>query len=222
MPGPGAVRQVDLGDGLNVVLSAPMSVGQGTNAVVVGNDANKPTRAKLALLAVGGTVSGTRDFPESWLPLIPPAPPQAMGMAPMGIAPRLPVYFDAATRSIFVLAAKGLVAFTGASVDVKTVPYPEGWYAATCAPNVQIFNLELSRRIALFGARRPQEELLLVCPAQGYLALDLATQAFTAVPLPGVGEVNTRAASGEVNDYLFASNTDTPKLDTFRHFIHFR
>ena len=59
MPGPGAVRQVDLGDGLNVVLSAPMSVGQGTNAVVVGNDANKPTRAKLALLAVGGTVSGT-------------------------------------------------------------------------------------------------------------------------------------------------------------------
>ena len=215
----GAALQIDLGDGLTSLLSAPVGLGQGVNAVVVGNDANKPTRAKLALLAANFSVSGTRDFPASWIPLVPPAQAAPGG----GVLPggggafqigRLPVFFDAATRTFLALAkkddgsAQGFVSFSGAPLTPKELPFPAGWFAATCAPNVQLFNLELSRRVALFGGKRAQEEVLAACPAQGYLALDLATQQFAAVPLPGVGEANTRASSGEVNDYLFASNTD--------------
>lgn len=210
----GAILQVDLGDGLNVLLSAP-----NLNAVIVGNDANKPTKAKLAILGNGGTVTGTRDFPASWIPLLPPAPSQqqsgpgqAQGPGVAGL--RLPVFSDAATRAIYVLArkedgsAQGMIAFSGAQFTPKELPFPAGWYAATCVPNLALLNLELSRRMAMFASKRPHEEILTPCPAQGYLALNLATQEFAAVPLPGVGEVNTRAASGEVNDYLYASNTD--------------
>ena len=212
--------QIDLGDGLNVPLSFPSAAGQGVTVLVVGNDANKPTRAKLALLGNNFSVTGTRDFPASWIPLLPPAQPPAPG-APGGgagqggfAALRLPAFFDAATRTYYVLAkmddgsAQGFVAFSGAQLSSKEIPFPAGWYAATCSPTLQISTLELSRRIAVFGSKRVNTEVQAVCSSQGYLALDLTTQAFAAVPLPGVGEVNTRAASGDVNDYLFASNTD--------------
>ncbi len=229
-PGAGGAPglQIDLGDGLTSVLSFPVGVGQGVTALVVGNDANKPTRAKLALLGANFAVTSTRDFPASWLPLVPPAQPAGApggggggfpgqpGGGPGGFvaAFRLPTFYDAPTRSLFVLArkddgsAQGLVAFSGPQLAAKAIPFPAGWFATTCSPNVAIYNLELSRRLAMFGSKRAVEEVLAACPAQGYLALDFATQTFSAVPLPGVGEVNTRAASGEVNDFLFASNTD--------------
>ena len=223
-PGPGGALglQIDLGDDLTSALSFPVGVGQGATALVVGNDASKPTRAKLALLGANFAVTSTRDFPASWLPLVPPAQPAGApggggpggGPGGFGAAFRLPSFYDAATRSLFVLArkddgsAQGLVAFSGPQLAAKAIPFPAGWFATTCSPNVAIYNLELSRRLAMFGSKRAVEEVLAACPAQGYLALDFASQVFTAIPLPGVGEVNTRAASGEVNDFLYASNTD--------------
>ncbi|MCC6537831.1 MAG: hypothetical protein IT162_09795 [Bryobacterales bacterium] len=218
--GPGGLT-VDLGDGLNVVLSAPVGVGQGTAAVVVADSATVPTKAKLALIQ-GTAAPETRDLPAGWLPLLPPvtaaggagpgAGPGAGGGGGAAAAFRLPTFFDAATRSFYLLArngaAQGLVVFSGPTLAAKELPFPEGWYAATCAPQFPINSLELSRRLALFGARRPEEEVRAICPAQGYLTVDLAAQTMAAVPLPGVGQVNTRAANGDVNDFLFASNTD--------------
>jgi uncharacterized protein (TIGR03437 family) len=223
----------DLGDGLNKALSLPVGLGQQSFGLIVGDSTDKPTRAKLAILNQRAEVTETRDFPAGWAPLLAPeqqagaGPGQGPGPGP-GPGPipggpggvnlqarlRLANTFDALTRTLFVLARKpdnsahAMVAFSGASLDAKLIEFPAGWFAANCSPQIALFPLELSRRLALFGAPRPEDAALNPCAATGFLVIDIAAQSIRAIPLPGAGQVNTRLAAGDINDYLFASNSD--------------
>ncbi len=239
LPGGGQnaiIPVIDLGDGLKAPLSPSINIGQQRFAVVVGDDAAKPTKAKLAILDPRGAVLETRDFPEGWLPMIPPAAaattpvpggggqpgPGGPGLpgpggGPGGQLPRftLPFSFDATTRALFVLSrnpdgsAHSMTSFTGPQLQARTIGLPSGWFVASCQPQIPLFNLELSRRLALLGSVTAETEVTPACLSQAFLLLDIATQQFTAVPLPGQGNINVAGAVGDVNDYLFGTSSDS-------------
>lgn len=205
--------EIDLGDGLKYVLSAPAGVQQAGLAVVVGDDENAPRRAKVALINLRGEVIETRDFPAGWVPLVPPAPaaPPAGGQVPG--APnrfRVSTSFDAPSRTLYVLSRKAdnsahAIAAFGESASV--IEFPQGWFAATCTARVPLFHLELSRRLALIADKSSATELRNPCPGQGFLVFDIARQSTEVVPLPGAGQINAPQAA-DMNDYVFSSNTD--------------
>ncbi|MBI3683384.1 MAG: IPT/TIG domain-containing protein [Acidobacteria bacterium] len=218
-----ATLRIDLGGGIDQILAPPVNLGQGQIAVIVGDDENNPKKAKVAILNNQGEVTGSRDFPESWVPLVTPLPPQGPGVPgggpgglPGGVAGpairnRVSFYFDAQTRTFYVLSRKaddsahGLTAF-GAN-DVKPIPTPDKWFIAGCAPNAQVLSIETTRRIALLGSTTAERDFKQACPANAFLVLDLAAQQFTAVELPGQGQVNVSARADDMNDFLLAANT---------------
>lgn len=208
------VATIDLGDGLNQVLSTGTMVGPQQNAFVVGDDAERPTRAKLAVLNGRGDVMFSRDFPAKWVVLMGPLPANLGGQqTPANLARlRSTVYFDQTSGALVVMArnaetgAHGFVSFVNADrTDVKVSAFPDGWYAATCVTQVRLFNLELSRRLALFGAARPQDAIATPCVAQGFITLDLQSLEARAASMPGQGQANVQTAN-EVNDYVYVSN----------------
>jgi hypothetical protein len=209
---------VDLGGGLNVILSPILGIGNNTRAVLVGDKANTPTTAKLALLNPQNEVTATRDLPEGWLPLMPPVP--VIQVPPGGTPPQItPVSralltFDNNTRALYILSRKsddsadGLISFTGAELERKTTPFPEGWFAASCTVNLNFYSVELARRLVLFASSKPEKSIAQVCGARGFLMLDLPTGNVTEVPLPAVGQLNAGNAAGEINDFIYGNNTD--------------
>jgi hypothetical protein len=100
----------------------------------------------------------------------------------------------------------GLVVVTADAI--KAMPFPDGWFAAACSPNVPLFNLELARKAVLFGTNAAESEIRNPCPALGYLVLDLTAQTLAAVKLPGSGHLNVTGGSGDLNDFIFGANTD--------------
>ena len=220
--GAGAAAGVPAGlqvniDGLTSVL-AFTQINQGRVAVIVGDSADEPTRAKMAVVALGsGEVVMTKDFPEGWLPLLgeqnPARPPAGGVMAPAQQAPRESASYDATRRIWYALARTadnskhGFAAFTFNDAEPKALAFPDGWFAATCTPNVRIFNLELSRRAALVGSTTLETEFKQLCPGTGFIALDLVNQTVTAAALPVNAQLNTGSA-GEMNDYVYATDID--------------
>jgi hypothetical protein len=197
-----------------------MNVGPGMLAVVVGDDADQPKKAKLALLNPQGEVTGSRDFPPSFLPLLGPLPqlPGGGGIVPPGGLPgggvairiRVTQFFDAQTRTLYVLSRKAdasadaLAAF--GPEEVKLVSMPEGWFAASCSANLQAASLELSRSLTLFGTNVAETEFRQQCPALGFLVLDLTAQTVSAIPVPGNGQINVSGQVSDINDFLIAPN----------------
>ncbi len=215
-----APLSVDLGEGLNVVLTARVGIGAGRSVVVVGDHADKPTKAKLAILDNRNTVVGSEDLPEGFVPLVAPRPPAQTGQAQQQPQPvlaartRVPQYYDTNTRTLYVLARKpddsahGFVAFTFAQeTRARAIPFPEGRFAAACTANINLYMFELSRTIVLFATNKAETEFKQVCEALGYitLTLDLQNQRIRAIPLPGAGFVNVTSAF-DLNDYLIGSN----------------
>ncbi|MCC6366767.1 MAG: IPT/TIG domain-containing protein [Bryobacterales bacterium] len=225
---------VDLGDGLNKILSAPAPFGQGQIAIVVGDDEADPKRARLALLDAQREVTGSRDFADGWVPLVlPQAQAAGGGGAPGGggfpgggipgglpggavggaipVRFRLPIYYDADTRTLYVASRKaddsahGLTAFGADSVSV--IQAPAKTFIASCTANPQVLTVQTSRRIALLGGGSASRAFQAVCPALSFLVLDLDSRQFTAVELPGSGQINASARVDDMNDFLLAANT---------------
>ncbi len=217
-------QNIDLGDGLNRLLSAPVSLAN-QFVVTVGNAVDNPSRARVAVLNAQGEVATQRDFPEGWLPLTAPAPPAAPGNPPNPGAPnqtpfRLPVavFADPGTRSYYVLAANGqgkhaLVLFPPEG-DARALALPEDWTFTACVANLPVFNLELARRVALLGSRTEERGFKNPCPADGYLLFDLATREISPVSLPGSGQLNASGGASELNDFLIGLNTDPARRNT--------
>ncbi len=221
-----AAIQVDLGDNMTYLLSMPAAFPPNQIMVIVGDDADRPKHAKIALFNQRGQLQSARDFPDGWVPLIPPRPAQAPGagraVPPLlpgldsnlaaRINPRSTVFTDQQTRGVYVLSRMandskhGLVVAT--TDGVKAMPLPDGWFAAACAPNIPLFNLEIARKVTLFGANAAETEVRTPCPAIGYLVLDLTSEELTAVRLPGAGQLNVTGSSGDLNDFIFGANTD--------------
>ncbi|MEK7408866.1 MAG: hypothetical protein AAB225_27700 [Acidobacteriota bacterium] len=212
--------QVDLGDGLTHVL-AMAQLQAGVFAVVVGDSADQPTKAKVAVINRQGEVQGSADFPEGWVPLVAPAPPQRPGAPPDPragaalLARRVTASFDGEKRVFYVLARRGddsrhgVAAFSGEGLGGAVVSFPEGWFAAACSPNIPFYNLELGRKLVLLGSRAAEKEFKDPCPGAGFIVLDLEAQTAAAVPLPGQGQFDADPSStGDLNDFIYGSNTD--------------
>ncbi|MBS1826620.1 MAG: IPT/TIG domain-containing protein [Acidobacteria bacterium] len=238
--------QVNLGGGLDKVLTAVTNTGQGQFSVVIGNDLDNPTSAKLVILNPQGEVTASRDFPDGFLPMVMPNPPaqpapggggggqvgpggggpggggQGGGGGVVIVAPggavqvqvrfRVATFFDAQTRNFYVAARKAddsahsLVVF--APNDVKAIALPAGRFIAACTPNAQIANIETSRRIVLMGSNSADRQFRQVCGALSFLVLDLGSQEFTDVALPGQGQINVTNNVPDLNDFLLAASTE--------------
>src|SRR5574340_867541 len=208
--------RVDI-DGLTHVLAA-VAMGAGRAAVIAADDAAEPKRARFAVINMAGAeVVFAKEFPEGWLPLLGAAPPERTGALPgqvQAAVPREAISYDATRRFVYALARggdgsrHGFVAFSAdARTDPKPIPFPDGWFAPTCTPNIRIFALELSRRIALVASGVAETTFSATCAGTGFLLLDLNRQEVTTAPLPAQSQINVAGAQ-ELNDYIYAGNID--------------
>ncbi len=218
-PGAGAANNpvaVDLGDGLNHVLTGRIGTIQNRFVVIVGDDPNQPKRAKLAVLDQQNRIVSTREFPDGFLPLVGPvttaAANQPGGGAAAAVRFRVSANYDANTRVYYVLSRKAdnsadaLVAFNFTNAEgEKALEFPEKVFAATCTSSLPLYSLELSRRLALMVTNVAENTFKQQCDALGYLTVDLNNQRIDAVPLAGAGHVNITSVT-DMNDYLIGSN----------------
>ncbi len=218
-PATGAfVPRIDLGDGLTNVL-ASASVAQGLFAVIVADDADQPTKAKIAVVNRQNEVQVSHDFPENWVPLVAPRAADRPGAA--APARRVTFSFDTQKKIFYTLARRidnsrhGLVTFSGEDPSPGVLSFPDSWFAAACTSTIPFFHLELSRKLVLLASNAAETEWRDPCPGAGFVLLDLETQNLTAVPLPGQGEFDADlGASGDVNDFIYGSNTDPSRRNT--------
>jgi uncharacterized protein (TIGR03437 family) len=209
--------RLDLGDGIDTVASLPLVTPTGIVVLVV-DDENRPTKAKLAVLNAQLQPATVRDFPSGWLPLITPLPAGPGGGGGGGIPGgggaqnllRSNVEYDAQTRVVFVAARKsdgsadGVIAF---AQEVTALPFPAGWFHTSCQFQPRVFNLDLTRRIAYLASAAAQTAFNQNCGARGWMVLDLNTRNLASVPLPGAGEVNANSTA-DVSDYVYGQNLD--------------
>lgn len=214
--------RIDAGEGFSVMLTAAVQAGQGMFLAIVADDEDHPTKAKLVAVNARGEVQDSRNFPDGWVPLIPPAPQLPGGaQLPAGAGnvsfarQRLAAQFDAPSRSLLVIgrtaddAKHGIVSFTiGDNGGVRAAAFPDGWFAATCSARVPFYNLELSRRLAIHADRSSANAIRNPCSAQGYVLYDLAQGTAQAVALPGQGQMNAGANADDINDFLYATDID--------------
>ncbi|MBL8232144.1 MAG: IPT/TIG domain-containing protein [Bryobacterales bacterium] len=230
-PGGGIVAinpnlQIDLGDGINKILSNPVNIGQQQILVVVGDDEDNPKKAKLAILNPQGAVTGSRDFPEGWVPLVMPRLPVGPGLpggGPGGGGPggagggaqaalqrlRVAFNFDGQTRTFHVVgmradnSAHGMVSFGN---EVSAEPLPSGWFVASCAAQAQVLSIETARRLVLLGGRSAEREFRAQCTALSFQVFELDGRRFTSVELPGSGALNVQAGAADLNDFLLGQS----------------
>jgi len=218
-----AALSLDLGDGLTHVLTQRVSIGAGRSVVAVGDDAEKPKKAKLAFLDARNAVTSAEDFPEDFVPLVPPSPPAqasppGQAAVPQALARiRTSQYYDTSTRTLYILSRKpddsahGYVAFTFAQeIRKKAIPFPENRFVPACTASVPIFTLELSRTLAVLGSNKPEGEFKAVCEALGFIVMGLNNQEPRAIPLPGAGFINA-ASAFDLNDYLIGTNVGSAR-----------
>ncbi len=221
-------QNIDLGDGINKLLSG---VAQLNNqfVITVGDNIENPTKAKVAVLSTQGDIVSQRELPAGWLPIVAPAPQQQPG-APGGpggpgglpgfaaLRTPTPFYMDAQTRNYYVAVrnAEGNHGFAYFPPEgpSQSIPLPESWFFAGCVPNIPVFNLELSRGIALLGARAEDRAFKNPCTADGFMLFDLTARRFQAVGLPGSGRFNASGGADEINDFLIGSNVDPANRNT--------
>lgn len=205
-------------DGLSQVLSIPVVLPQNRAGFILGDDADSPKKARFIVVNQDREPVLSKDFPEGWLPLVAPRA-QAPGGGQTGPGgfnlPRQSSFYDTVRRVYYALAKSadggkhGLAAFTLDNAAGKVVEFPSGAYVAACTPNIQVFNLELPRRIALVGTSSLESEVKNPCPGQGFIQVDLNSQAAAFVALPSQGQISSgQGATGDINDYIYGTNTD--------------
>lgn len=219
--------QIDLGDGINKILTNPVNIGQQQIVAVVGDDEDNPKKAKLAILNPQGAVTGSRDFPDGWVPLVMPRLPAGPGLpgggpgGPGGVGGgaqaalqrlRVSFNFDGQTRTFHVLgmragnSAHGIVSFGN---EVSAEPLPSGWFIASCSAQAQVLSIETARRIVLLGGRSAEREFRQQCTALSFQVFELDARRFTAVELPGSGALNVQAGAADLNDFLLGQSPAT-------------
>lgn len=211
--GGGANLQVDLGDGLKEILSNPIVAGQSI-LVVVGDDAAQPKRAKLATLNARLEVTSSRDFPDSWLPLMNPPPARPANLPPNANFQQQParatVFWDGPAQTAYVLARNAdhsqdaVAGFSNNAVRAVESPV----FFTNCANPVRSFTFELSRKLVFLGASVADRELRTPCAANSYLIFDLDSRTLSQVALPGNGQLNASAQMGDISDYVWGLNLD--------------
>lgn len=213
-------REIDLGDGVKrrILSQPPRQATAAGVPLVVADDAEGKSRPQLVLVTQRLEVLGTRPFPEGWQPVVPPAQPVQVrpGQPAPPVQPTyVPLEMDPQTRTAYTLARRaddsrhGLALFALDDSPARALEFPEGWFAATCTSNIPLFNLELTRRVALFAARSAESAFRPLCSARGLIEATLGAQPSARVSeLPGQGAVNVSAGINDVNDYLYGTDAD--------------
>ncbi len=225
--------KIDLGDGIKEPISPPFAWAAGLFGVVVGDNVDKPTKAKLAIVDATGKMQSTRDFPDGFVPIVPPAQPVVPGGGgnpgipgipgiPGGVVNPLANFRavatqDAASRTYIVVAAKAdgsshaFVSFPiGQQGNAKAHPLPEKTFFAACSNQLRVFQLELSRSIAVATGASSDITFKNPCPAQGFATFNLNAQEAAIVTLPGSGAFNASGNNAnELNDYVYGANVST-------------
>ncbi|MBI2686402.1 MAG: IPT/TIG domain-containing protein [Acidobacteria bacterium] len=226
--------EVDLGDGVKELVSAPINLGQNQFGVAAVDSLDTPTKAKFAIVNAQGQPQRTVNFPDGWLPLLSPtqqAPGQGGGMAGPG-GPGGPValpgggivvarfrgtaLLDAASRQVYLIVRatdKSKDGFLRIPVQAGQASeihaFADSRFAASCTAQTRTFTLELARRLAVPISPTPETLIRTACGASGFVTLDFATRRLSETNLPGQGQFNvTGNAANDVNDYVYGANTD--------------
>ncbi len=218
---------VDLGDGVKVLVSVPVTVAQGALAVLAVDSDTAPTKAKFGVVNATGQPTATQDFPNGWLPLLAPVQAGGPGGGPGGfpgggaVGPALArlrsaTFYDAQTRLFWTLArnpqntADAFVAFSLApNTAPQVLPLGDGVFVASCTPQTRLFTIDLTRRIAVSTGTVAEKEVKNPCAAQSFALLDLTARQLTTINLPGQGQFSVSGNSAnEMNDYVYGTNAD--------------
>lgn len=215
---------VDLGDGLNKIMSCS-PVGQNFVSVIA-DDENAPKKAKIAILNAQGQVQTSLDFPAGLLPVVLPAVqfqlPPGVVLPPGGGANalvnriRVPSVVDANTVYIVARASADptgdtLVVLTGQ--QATTIPFPTGWFAASCSPQLRIFSLDLARQIGFAATKSAEKDNKPNCPAYGLMLLNRDTRAVSISESPGRDGYNAASQAGDLADFIYTVSTNPQRVN---------
>jgi uncharacterized protein (TIGR03437 family) len=216
--GPGA--SIDLGGGLKQVLATTIVGGAGaggaTTVAVVGDDADAPTVAKLAVVRDGATTSIA--FPGDWLPLLAPKQQTQGGGtgSPTGFASaRGAIAADNVKGDLWVpvkngAGANGLARFSLADSTAVAVPFPDSTFFANCSPRMSLYTPSAAPLVVAPIAATASNEVATPCFAKGFALADAAAGTVTVVTTAGTAQANVaQGASGMLNDYIYATNNST-------------
>jgi hypothetical protein len=96
------------------------------------------------------------------------------------------------------------VAFPLAQGEEAVLPFPAGWYAAACTPQIPVFDVVLSSSKVLAGSRDGTIGTRQTCNADGFLQLNMDLGAVTVAPL-SQAQMDVRAMAA-MNDYVYSFN----------------
>jgi uncharacterized protein (TIGR03437 family) len=208
---------IDLGNGLNQVLSQPSAASDGSRGVVVGDD--QLSQFKFASVDPQGKVIAALDFPAGWAPLVAPLPVTPNGPGPVnGPGPatsslRVTLAYDSQTNRFYVISKKSdnsahaVIGFALDGSDSAIVTFPEAWFAAACAPRIPLYATLLARTMVIPASTVAETAFKVSCPATGFAVFDPASQRISVVPLPSQGQINiSQGGAGVVGDYVYATN----------------
>lgn len=217
---------IDLGDGLNKIISC-VQAGQGFVSVIADNE-DAPKKAKLATVTPQGQVQNSFDFPEGYLPMVLPAlqiqnPPGGGGGAVPGgggqgqLVNRLRAVTipDGQAAYVIVRSVDGkrdALAMFG-NQQITAIPFPDGWFAASCTPNLRIFNMDLARQIGFAATKSAETTARQNCPAYGFVLLDRDTREVSISESPGSEGFNAASQAGDVADFIYTVSTNPQRVN---------
>lgn len=217
---------IDLGDGLNKIISCAQA-GQGFVSVIADNE-DAPKKAKLATLTPQGQVQNSFDFPAGYLPVVLPAlqvqvPPGGGpgggggGGAVGGLVNRLRAVTIPDGQAVYVIVratnGKGDALAAFANQQVTAIPFPDGWFAASCTPNLRIFNLDLARQIGFPATKTAENTAKQNCPAYGFVLLDRDARRVSISESPGSEGFNAASQAGDVADFIYTVSTNPQRVN---------
>jgi len=223
-PAAGVGLTVDLGDGLNQVLSMSVAGSDGLAGLVVGDNAERPTRMKFAFLSSQGDIT-SMPFPQDWLALLGPAQPASAGGGHGGVtgpgpgvaAARATVVFHSLSNAFYVLARNssnsthGLIAFAKGESAPRLIRFPEGWFAAGCTSRVPVYSFQLSSLLAVPASLTLETESKSPCLAWGLAVVEPGAEVASLVSLPPQAPLNLAGGStGSMNDFVYGGNAAAP------------
>jgi hypothetical protein len=142
---PSPIANLDV-DGLSSALTASITLPATRFGVILGDNLDDSTRAAFIVVDQAGKLVSSTNFPDGWLPLI--APVAAGATRP---ALREPNFYDAAGKVVYALARAsdnsqhGFISFPIDGTAPTAIPFPDGTFAAACAPAIPLISLTLSR-----------------------------------------------------------------------------
>jgi hypothetical protein len=125
--------------------------------------------------------------------------------------PRAVTFLDAGGPAFYALvnnsdnSRQAFVSFPLTAADPTVIAFPDGWYVAGCVAAITPFDVQLSSSKVLAGSRDGTIGLKQPCNADGFLRLNLDSQAITAIPLPSQAQMAVGTMT-VLNDYVYTVN----------------